>query len=58
MAMTPSARLSSAAKVEVSARISHDGQPIARAGDLEGSAGTVDVNRRKPVTLVIDKVHP
>jgi cytochrome c-type biogenesis protein CcmH len=58
MAMTPAARLSSVAKVEVGARISHDGQPIARAGDLEGSAGTVDVNRRAPVTLVIDKVHP
>jgi len=58
MAMTPAARLSSVAKVEVGARISHDGQPIARTGDLEGSAGTVDVNRHTPVTLVIDKVHP
>jgi cytochrome c-type biogenesis protein CcmH len=44
--------------VEVGARISHDGQPIAREGDLEGSAGIVDVNRRTPVTLVIDRVHP
>jgi cytochrome c-type biogenesis protein CcmH len=58
MAMTPTARLSSASKVEVGARISHDGQPIARAGDLEGSAGTVDVSRRTPVTVIIDKVHP
>ena len=58
MAMTPATRLSSAATVEVSARISHDGQPMARPGDLEGSAGTVDTDRRTPVTLVIDKVHP
>jgi cytochrome c-type biogenesis protein CcmH len=58
MAMTPAARLSSAAKVEVGARISHDGQPIAREGDLEGSAGIVEANRHTPVTLVIDKVHP
>jgi cytochrome c-type biogenesis protein CcmH len=58
MAMTPDARLSSAATVEVGARISHDGQPVARTGDLEGSAGTVEVSRRTPITLVIDKVHP
>lgn len=58
MAMTPAATLSSVAQVVVGARISHDGQPMARTGDLEGSAGTVDVNRRTPVVIVIDKVHP
>jgi len=58
MAMTPAARLSSAKQVVIEARISHDGQALAQAGDLEGSAGTVAVDRRTPVALVIDKVHP
>lgn len=57
MAMTPELKLSSVARVIVAARISHDGQPIARPGDLEGSAGVVDTDRKTPIAITIDKVH-
>lgn len=57
MAMTPELKLSSVARVVVAARISHDGQPIARPGDLEGSAGIVDTDRKTPIAITIDKVH-
>ena len=32
---------------------SHSGQP----GDLEGSAGIVDTDRKTPIAIAIDKVH-
>lgn len=57
MAMTPELRLSSVPRVIVEARISHDGQPTAQAGDLEGSAGVVDTDRKTPIPLTIDKVR-
>ncbi|MGS1118895.1 tetratricopeptide repeat protein [Rhodanobacter sp. UC4436_H3] len=57
MAMTPAFKLSSVAQVFVGARISHDGQPTAAPGDLEGDAGVVDVARKTPVAITIDKVH-
>lgn len=57
MAMTPSTKLSSAKQVFVGARISHDGQPIAQAGDLEGDAGVVATDSTSPVKVIIDKVH-
>ena len=57
MAMTPQLKLSSVARVVVSARISHSGQPIAQPGDLEGSAGIVDTDRKTPIAIAIDKVH-
>ena len=57
MAMTPDLKLSSVARVVVEARISHSGQPIAQAGDLEGSAGIIDTARKTPIVLTIDKVH-
>lgn len=57
MAMTPAFKLSTVDKVFVGARISHDGQPTAQAGDLEGDAGVVDVARKTPVKISIDKVH-
>ncbi|MFC5526127.1 tetratricopeptide repeat protein [Rhodanobacter ginsengisoli] len=57
MAMTPTRTLSSVAQVFVGARISHSGQPIAQPGDLEGNAGIVDVTRKTPVEILIDKVH-
>jgi cytochrome c-type biogenesis protein CcmH len=57
MAMTPELKLSSVARVVVAARISHSGQPIAQPGDLEGSAGIVDTDRRTPIAIAIDKVH-
>lgn len=56
MAMTPALRLSSVARVVVEARISHDGQPLAQPGDLEGSAGIVDTDRKTPIAITIDKV--
>lgn len=56
MAMTPELKLSSVARVVVSARISHSGQPIAQPGDLEGSAGVVDTDRKTPIAITIDKV--
>lgn len=58
MAMAPTMKLSSVPRVFVGARISHSGQAIGQAGDLEGDAGVVPVDRREPVTVLIDKVHP
>lgn len=57
MSMLPSMKLSSVPRVMVGARISHSGQAIAQAGDLEGDGGTVDVGSKAPVNVVIDKVH-
>ena len=57
MAMTPTHKLSSVSEVFVGARISHSGQPIAQAGDLEGNAGVVTVTSGAPIKIVIDKVH-
>ncbi|MEP6897681.1 MAG: hypothetical protein ABI870_09280 [Rhodanobacter sp.] len=57
MAMMPAMKLSSVSRVFVGARISHSGQPIAQAGDLEGDAGVVAVDTATPITIRIDKVH-
>lgn len=57
MAMTPTQKLSSVNRVFVGARISHSGEPIAQAGDLEGNAGVVAVNGGALIKIVIDKVH-
>lgn len=57
MSMLPSMKLSSVPRVVVGARISHSGNAIAQAGDLEGDGGTVDVDSKAPVNVVIDKVH-
>jgi cytochrome c-type biogenesis protein CcmH len=57
MAMTPAMKLSSVTHVFVGARISHSGQPIAQAGDLEGDAGVVAVDNKTPIKISIDKVH-
>ena len=57
MSMVPSMNLSSVARVVIGARISHSGNAIAQAGDLEGDGGTVDVRSTSPVNIVIDKVH-
>lgn len=58
MAMAPTMKLSSAPRVFVGARVSHDGQAIGRPGDLEGDAGVVPMDRKEPVAVVIDRVHP
>jgi cytochrome c-type biogenesis protein CcmH len=57
MSMLPSMKLSSVSRVVIGARVSHSGNAIAQAGDLEGDGGIVDVNRKTPVNVVIDKVH-
>lgn len=57
MGMTPQLKLSTASRVFVGARVSKSGQAIAQAGDLEGDAGMVDVDSKKPVKIEIDKVH-
>ena len=57
MAMSPEARLSSVPTVEVSARISKEGQPQAQAGDFYGTISPVQVRGTTlPLFLVIDKV--
>lgn len=58
MAMSASMKLSSVSRVRVGARISHSGQATAQAGDLEGTAIAVPVNRTQPVHITIDKEHP
>lgn len=55
--MMPSMKLSSVSRVFVGARISHSGDAVAQAGDLEGDAGVVAVNTNTPVSILIDKVH-
>lgn len=57
MAMRPSMKLSSVRKVFVGARISHSGRPLAQPGDLEGNAGIVSVDSKRPLDIRIDKVH-
>jgi cytochrome c-type biogenesis protein CcmH len=57
MSMLPSMKLSSVPRVVIGARISHSGNAIAQAGDLEGEGGTVDVGSKAPVNVTIDKVH-
>jgi len=57
MGMLPSMKLSSVPRVFVGARISHSGEAVAQAGDLEGNAGVVAVDSKTPVSILIDKVH-
>ncbi|GLQ86945.1 tetratricopeptide repeat protein [Dyella flagellata] len=57
MSMLPSMKLSSVPRVVIGARISHSGNAVAQAGDLEGDGGTVEVDSKTPVNVVIDKVH-
>ena len=57
MGMMPSMKLSSVPRVFVGARISHSGEAVAQAGDLEGNGGVVDVHSKTPISILIDKVH-
>lgn len=57
MGMTPQLKLSSASRVFVGARVSKSGQAVAQSGDLEGDAGVIDVDAKRPVKIEIDKVH-
>jgi hypothetical protein len=54
--MLPGRTLSSAGRVTVEARISQSGQPLAAAGDLQGSSGVINPANRQPLRILIDKV--
>jgi len=57
MAMTAELKLSSVDEVEVLARVSTSGQPIAQTGDLQGSFRPVNVSAQQtPIKLVIDQI--
>jgi cytochrome c-type biogenesis protein CcmH len=56
MAMSPSLRLSSVTDVNIVARVSKSGKPIASAGDLEGMVKDVSTAKPTKVKLIIDKV--
>jgi cytochrome c-type biogenesis protein CcmH len=56
--MSPAARLSSADTVDVIARISQTGQPIAASGDLEGKQSGVAVTADGHVEIAIDRLLP
>lgn len=57
MAMRPELKLSLVDEVEVLARVSSSGQPIAQSGDLQGSFRPVNVSSQQaPIKLVIDQI--
>jgi len=53
--MSPMAKLSDSSSVNVSARVSMSGQPIASPGDFEGSVKAISVLDNKSISLVIDR---
>jgi len=58
MAMTPEARLSGFAEVDVSARISVSGDAVAQRGDLEAESVRVQTSAKEPVRLRIANRRP
>ncbi|MGB0133723.1 c-type cytochrome biogenesis protein CcmI [Dokdonella sp.] len=58
MGMLPSMKLSMFPKVVVGARISASGNALPQSGDLQVLSGAIDVNRKEPLSLVIDSVIP
>ena len=56
LSMMPGRTLSSAGRVTIEARISHNGQPLAVPGDLQGSSGAIDPATHKPLSIRIDHV--
>jgi hypothetical protein len=56
--MIPGRTLTSVGRVTVEARISQDGQPLARSGDLQGSSGVIRAADHTPLNIVIDQVVP
>ena len=56
-AMMPELRLSKFETVNVTARISKSGQPIAQPGDLEAHSDSVSVQNSKPLELIISTVR-
>lgn len=58
MAMMPQMKLSSFPEVRIEARVSRSGNALPQSGDLEGEVAPVRSDRRKPLTVRIDKVVP
>jgi cytochrome c-type biogenesis protein CcmH len=58
MAMMPAMKLSSVPQVQVVARVSRGGEPVAQSGDLESEPQIVDVGAGAAVSLVIDRKVP
>ena len=58
MGMTPAMKLSMFPKVVVGARISASGNAMPQAGDMQVLTEGIDVNRKEPLTLVINSVVP
>jgi cytochrome c-type biogenesis protein CcmH len=58
LSMAPQFKLSGAAQVNVVARISRSGNPIATSGDLEGTTGPITVGPEATATVVIKDVVP
>lgn len=56
--MLPGRTLSNAGRVTIEARISPSGQPLATAGDLQGTSAVINPHDRPVVKIVIDKVIP
>ncbi len=54
--MLPGRTLSNAGRVTIEARISHSGQPLATAGDLQGTSAIINPQVRQPVNILIDTV--
>ncbi len=54
-AMSPALTLSSVDEVNVVARVSRSGQPIAQPGDLEGSAETITTRGQARIAITIDR---
>lgn len=57
-AMVPDIKLSSFERVDVIARVSRSGQPVAASGDLEGMVESVSTDAGAELELVIDRRVP
>jgi cytochrome c-type biogenesis protein CcmH len=55
MAMSPMLKLSSVPRVNIVARVSKSGKPIASAGDMEGMVKDISTSKPEKVNVVIDK---
>ena len=54
--MPPGRNLSSAGRVTIEARVSQSGQPLPAAGDLQGSAWSINPADHQPLKILIDKI--